>query len=408
MQPVGKRPLIYLIGTAGHPNYGDELITAAWLRFLARVLPDADVWLDTPRPGPTAVLMDGLHPGLRCVDTLFHACWNAPDSGPAEILAFGEAVISDPGLLPREATGVENLSRVDLVHVLGGGYINALWPRHLALLGAARGIATRHGARTALTGAGLFPLVEGSRQPLGQVLADFDLVDVRDSASLDALRPLVPHATQTGDDALLGLDGPVYRHSPAHTLLSIQSDLLEIPLPALADYVVRTLRSWRVDQQRVTLVEGLPPGDAVVMQLLEPHLPHLELLPFSDLWRNGFPSSRDHRWISTRFHPHLMAAAAGAWGVAVPISQGYYANKLRSLTALGSGWDLAPDLGEPLPPRPPVHRPFNGQLAELKAGKTAVATRVVELAADIAQPGAPPVVSRPSATGRRRWRSPTT
>ena len=406
MPAGGKRPLVYLIGTAGHPNYGDELITASWLRHLARVLPHADVWLDTPRPGPTTVLMDGLHPRLRCVDTVFHACWNAPTSSPAEILAFGEAVISDPGLIPREATGVENLSRVDLVHVLGGGYINALWPRHLALLGAARGIAARHGARTALTGAGLYPLAEGSQQPLGEVLADFDVVDVRDRASLDAVQPLVPGATQSGDDAFLGLEDPVYRHSPARTMLCLQSDLLEIPLDDLADYVVRTLRSWQVDQQPVTLLEALPPGDAAVRELLDPHLPRLELLPFSELWRHGLPSSRDHRWVSTRFHPHLMAAAVGAWGVAVPISPGFYANKLRSLTALGSGWDLAPDLGDPLPPRPSTSRPFNGQLAALKAGKRAVATRVAELVADLGQPPSPPARVRPATPGRRPRRRP--
>ena len=67
-------PVIYLIGTAGHPNYGDELITASWLRELARTFPDAEVWLDSPRPGQASVLFDGIHPGLRCVDTLFHAC----------------------------------------------------------------------------------------------------------------------------------------------------------------------------------------------------------------------------------------------------------------------------------------------------------------------------------------------
>ena len=46
--------------------------------------PDAEVWLDTPRPGQASVLLDGIHPGLRCVDTLFHACWNAPTDDPAE------------------------------------------------------------------------------------------------------------------------------------------------------------------------------------------------------------------------------------------------------------------------------------------------------------------------------------
>ncbi|MCZ3387674.1 MAG: polysaccharide pyruvyl transferase family protein [Actinomycetia bacterium] len=380
MTDRGEGGVIYLIGTAGHPNYGDELITAGWLRFLARAAPGAEVWLDTPRPGQTAVLMDGLHPGLRCVDTLFHACWNAPTGDPEGILAFGERVVSDPGLIPREASGVQELARVDLIHVLGGGYLNARWPHHLALLGAARGVANLHGARTAITGAGLTPFVDESQQPLSNILADFDVVDVRDEASLNAIRAAVPHATQTGDDAFLTLDDGVYCPSPSNTLLCLQSDLLEVPPEALADYVVRTLQLWGVDQERVTLVEGMPPDDAAIMRLLSPHLPLLELLPFSQLWRQGFPDSPGSRWISTRFHPHLMAAAVGTRGVAVPISSEYYVNKHKSLAALNSGWELAPNLDDPLPLKSVPMHPFKGALPALKKRKAAVAARVAALA----------------------------
>jgi hypothetical protein len=376
-----KPPVIYLIGTAGHPNYGDELITAGWLRQLARTAPDAAVWLDTPRPGQSAVLFDGIHPGLRCVDTLFHACWNAPTDDPGETIAFGHRVIGEPGLLPREATAVEMLEHVDLVHIIGGGYVNHIWPHHLALVGAAQGIAARYGARTAMTGAGLTPLVPGSAGPLGAALLHFDVVDVRDEASHVAIRNLVPHATKSGDDAFLALDGgQVFGSEGAvGTMLCIQSDLVQLPLPDLADYVVRTLQAWGVDHEPVTLVECLPPDDALVMPLLEQHLPELRLLPFSQLWRSGFPAGPGQRWISTRFHAHLVAATAGAWGVAIPVSQDYYRTKHDSLLQLGSGWALAQDLVDPLlPPSSPVTA-FGGRLSTLRAAKRQVTERVAGL-----------------------------
>ncbi|HVQ18162.1 MAG TPA: polysaccharide pyruvyl transferase family protein, partial [Actinomycetes bacterium] len=332
----GEGAVIYLIGTAGHPNYGDELITATWLRYLAEELPDAEVWLDTPRPGQAAVLLGGLHPGLRTVDTLYHACWNAPRRDPDETLEFGAQVVEDPGLIPREATGVEDLARVDLVHILGGGYINRLWPDYLALVGAARAVGNKYGAGVALTGAGLTPLVEGSDVAMSKLLADFDVVDVRDEPSEAAFASNVPQLTMSGDDALLGLDNPKVfgTEGATPTMLCLQSDLLEVPLEVLADYVVRTLRSWGVDQDPVTLVECLPPSDTKVVALLQPHLPQLDVLPFSALWRAGFPAAPGQRWLSTRFHPHLLAAAAGAWGVALPISQSYYRTKHDSLIQL--------------------------------------------------------------------------
>jgi len=389
---VHKRPVIYLIGTAGHPNYGDELITAGWLRHLARTAPDAEVWLDTPRPGQSAVLLDGLHPGLRCVDTLYHACWNAPLTSAAETLAFGEPEISEPGLIPREATGVENLSRVDLVHIVGGGYLNRFWPGNLALIGAALGMSAKYGTRSALTGIGLVPLVEGSREPLAASLAQFDVVDVRDQPSHEAVAEAVPHTTMTGDDSFLSLGSRTpgsssMRGNPTFgdegavpTMLCVQSDMLETSLEQLGDYVVRTLRSWGAEQGPVTLVECNPPGDADVVALLRPHLPRLSVLPFSHLWRSGFPARPAQRWISTRFHPHLVAAAAGAWGVAIPVSSDYYRTKHDALIQLSSGWSLAPDLDAPVPLAEPPGVRFGGHLPELVATKRSVADRVAMLA----------------------------
>lgn len=394
-EPSPAEPLvIYLIGVAGHPNYGDELIAAGWLRHLARVAPTAEVWLDTPRPGQSAVLLGGIHPGLRCVDTLFHACWNAPRGGPQQTIDHGRRVVREPGLLPREVTGVEQLARADLAHVIGGGYLNHIWPNHLTLLGAVREAGESFGARTAMTGAGLMPLVAGSDGPLGELLAGFDVVDVRDEESLAAISGRVAHATCSGDDAFLDLGAHVYDQAlESRSVLCLQSDLLEVPLEEIADFTVRTLRAWGVDQEPVTLLECLPPDDAAVRSLLEPHLPQLEFQPFSELWRRGLPAGPDQRWISTRFHPHLVAAAGGSWGVAVPISRDYYRTKHASLLRLGSGWALAEDLASPTPLQPPPGRPFGGRLGEIRRAKRAVAENVTD----------PLLRAEPVPAPRRRW-----
>src|SRR5690606_37165662 len=75
-------PLYYLVGPAGHPNYGDEIITAGWLEYLADTAPDAEVWVDTHSPGPAQVLLGDLHPRVRFTDTLWRLCWEAPSDDP--------------------------------------------------------------------------------------------------------------------------------------------------------------------------------------------------------------------------------------------------------------------------------------------------------------------------------------
>ena len=373
-------PVIYLIGTCGNPNYGDELITANWLRLLARAMPSAEVWVDTPRPGQSAVLHGGLHPKVRFVDTLFHACWIAPSDDPEQVMSFGDQVVGDPGLLPREATGIEDLSRVDLVHILGGGYVNSHWPRHLALVAAAESMSRRYGSRLAMTGAGLTPIAKESQQSVCDVLGKFDVVDVRDQPSLDLVAETVSHATFTGDDAFLdvGLDRLDPR-SQMKTLVSIQSDLLSVPLEQIAEYVVRTLQHWNVDQTPVTLVECLPPDDTAILQLLQPRVPNIGVLSFSAMWRRGFPAAPRARWITTRFHPHLVGAAAGAWGVVLPAGGDYAMTPEKTLIDAGSGWATAEDLETPITASRKVITPYGGALTSIQAKKKQVADHVLEL-----------------------------
>jgi polysaccharide pyruvyl transferase WcaK-like protein len=374
-------PVLYLIGTCGHPNYGDEFITASWLRHYAQTMPQAEVWVDTPRPGQSSVLHGDLHPKVRFVDTLYHGCWNAPSEDPAEVVAFGDRVAGEPGLIPREATGIEDLSRVDLVHIMGGSFINAYWPRYLGLIAAAASIARRYGARTAITGATLTPPVPGSQDLLGKIFAEFDLVDTRDQESFDLLLDAVPHATKSGDDAFLDLASDLIDHqSKAKTLICIQRDLLTVPLEQVADYVVRTLQAWEADQAPVSVVECLPPDDIAIMSFLEPHLPKVEVIPFSVMWRHGFPAAPRSRWITTRFHPHLIGAAVGSWGVVLPVGGDYATTAATNLTDLGSGWTLAPDLEVTVPSSRRSMNPYDGALPQLQAAKRAIADQIVTLA----------------------------
>jgi polysaccharide pyruvyl transferase WcaK-like protein len=375
---VGGRPVVYLIGTAGNPHYGDEVITACWLRYYAERLPDAEIWLDTPRPGQTAVLHGGTHPRLRCVDTLFHACWNAPSDDVDECLEFGRTVVAEHGRLPREALGLAAAEKADLIHILGGAYINDVWPRHATLLGAVAAIAERATATTAVTGMDLAPISDSAARSIAGVLASFDVVDVRTPATAALLSDSAPRLTVTGDDAFVDLQRqPLDRVARTRTVVEIQSDLLDVPVEDLAAQAVRLLKEWEADQEEVLLLESLPPGDVAAADLLRGHLPQLTVRPFEFLWRDGFPLAPNQRWITTRFHSHLMAAAGGAWGVALAGSP-VIAAQHQSLLDLGSGWTLAPDPAASVPAGHTPLEAFGGRYGEIVAAKRAVADRVTD------------------------------
>jgi polysaccharide pyruvyl transferase len=342
--------MYYLVGTTGFPNYGDELIAAAWLRRLAEVAPDAEVWLDCPHPGLAQVMLGGLHPRLRVTDTFWRLCWEAPEDDPWEVARWVRAAIREPGRACRWISGIELATRAEVVHLIGGGYIHGIWPRHYGLLAAAAEAAELSGGRAVMTGQGLSPVADHCEPLLRELAARFELVDVRDVPSAE----LVPGATLGGDDMYLGIGPRLYRSDGdprREVMLCAQSDLLDMPKGALAVFLTRMLRAWDVAPERLGLMEGIPGRDRVLFELIESDFPGIRFYPFIEIWQHGLPAGPEQTWISTRFHPHLLAAAAGAAGVAVSINKSYYETKHRSLLRQGSGWVLTDTTQIPQRPR---------------------------------------------------------
>jgi hypothetical protein len=370
---------VYLVGTTGHPNYGDELIALAWVNHYARRFPEAEIWLDSPRPGQSAILMRRAEARVQCTDTLYHACWNAPSDKPGDVLAFGRRVVAEPGLLPREVSGMRMLDAASIIHIIGGGYVNALWPRHLALLSAAAAVSRRSGAALAVTGAGLVPCPDGGEALIAEVLSSFDVVDVRDEQSAAMLAPHLGSVVPTSDDVFVGLKSlPTAPGWDGATIVCVQNDVVDIDRDRLLTYVSTCVRDWGRSDGPLAMIECLPPGDLFGWTELQQHFPQLEIVPFDRLWSQGFPVGTNVAWLTTRYHPHLLAAAHGAGGAAILTGVEYYEIKHASLAALGSPFRLVSDLKEPpsLPSSPPA---FSGRLEEILLSKSRVGARVLEL-----------------------------
>ncbi|WP_240945699.1 polysaccharide pyruvyl transferase family protein [Rhodococcus sp. HNM0569] len=344
---VRERELIYLVAPSGAPNYGDEFILRGWLRYLAERRPDADVVVDCHTPGQAAVLHSDFHPRVVFVDTIWRMCDATRDMELAEGAEFVQSAIDNPGVLCRMVTGIEMLIRADVVHFLGGGYLNSVWPHHITLLVAACAAAEKGGGRLVATGQGLFPVVPGGLPLLRELVDRFDMFDVRDTPSQLAAGD-ASRVRSTGDDAWLAIADHDTYDSEAVALerdfvLCVQSDLMDDfagggGLDALVTTVTDVLRAWGVDGRDVAVVEGMPGTDRVVFDRIEHEIPEACFVPFTDVWRRGLPARPGQVWASTRFHPHLVAAAIGASGTALGGRRDYYATKHRSLVDSGSNW----------------------------------------------------------------------
>lgn len=378
-------PLIYLVAPAGNPNYGDEFIVRAWLRHLARMQPDTEVVVDCHTPGQASVLLNRWHPRVSFVDTIWRICFDTAELPAAEAAEATAMVLAEPGRLPRIASGIDLLARAHTVHLVGGGYINTIWPHHLSLLAAAAGAARRFGARAVATGQGLVPAGDDDQVALLRALAaDFTVFDVRDRASVEVLGADGRYSF-TGDDSWLDARGPeVYDlDSPAaarEVMLCLQADLMESfadgqGTAGLAQAVGQLIDAWGLRGEQMAFLECIPGPDRIVYDLLAERVPEAMFVPFVDLWNRGLPARAGQRWISTRFHPHLLAAAAGASGLALSGPDDYYATKHRSLTDAGSRWQVVD--ADTLPDTAPTDGGFPADRVDmLVRQKTALAERL--------------------------------
>lgn len=362
---------LYLVASGGNPNYGDELIVAAWLRFLARVRPNAAVWLDCPQPGTASALFTGIHPGFRATNTLWRACADAPDQSAQGVWEHVSNVVALGGT-PMYGVGLMVLGQADSIHLLGGGYVNGVWPDHVGLVAGMMAARKLSGCRLAGSGLGLMPLPENA-EVLAKSFADFSAVGVRDERSADFL------GLATGlDDVFLGLfqelrrsvDSERVQSRAKDVMLCIQSDMTdESTFSRLGDKLRVVVESALAEGQSVGYVEAIPGSDRRMFDALEGLIPEENFIPFTQVWNEGLPVHRGQHWYTSRFHPHMVAASAGAKGVAIGILDDYYDIKHRSLLDLGTGWAYAPAKDEDELPMPTNAPWFEQQALRLASQK---------------------------------------
>lgn len=373
--PQSPQSPIYLISAGGQPNFGDEFITRSWLDWLAEHQPERDVWLDTIEPGRASHLFRDTHPRLKNTNTLWHAAHTGPSDDVDAAAQRMRSLVRDLGS-PRYDLGLRDLREMGSIHLLGGGYMNSIWPENFGIIAAMTTLKADFGIPLFATGQGLLPNEGPNADWLREQLAEFDYVESRDSAGAREFGVI-----EGLDDAFLAFVNkrPIYASAEdlPSTMVLVQGDVDNARRDQHLGHAVERFVAEQGPHGRIGFAEGIPPDD----------LRHAEafvggsavFFPFMQIWEEGFPATDDQTWLTTRFHFHLLAAAAGARGVVMNARPGYYDIKHGSLQDLGTGWsnwalpdgDNAPEAAVPAGTRDPGFpekaRLFGERKAELAA-----------------------------------------
>ena len=116
-----------------------------------------------------------------------------PQEGDAHV----DRVVAHLGT-PRYDLGLLTAREAGTIHVIGGGYINTIWPFHTRLLRAGLRLREISGARLVTTGLGLVPSPDPDA--VREALSAFDHATVRDRPSAE-----LAGVEQGCDDAFLDI-----------------------------------------------------------------------------------------------------------------------------------------------------------------------------------------------------------
>ncbi|MBD7957216.1 polysaccharide pyruvyl transferase family protein [Microbacterium sp. Sa4CUA7] len=327
------RRQFYLVSPAGVPNFGDELLARAWLDWLAARHPQADVWLDCIEPGRAAHLFRDTHPRLRVTNTL----WQLAHGNAAGVLKTDAQRARDAVVelgTPRLDLGLEAMRSMSSIHVLGGGYLNTLWPLNLSILSALASLKSTFGTPLFATGQGFLPQNVASAELIRPLLAQFDYVESRDAEGAQLF-----DVREGLDDAFLAFANKravFAEYETPDVMVLVQGDFFA---PGSEERVVRAIDAFASRYARgrsIGFAEALPPDDARFVTTSSDTL----VFPFMRMWQEGVPARPGQTWLASRFHFHFLAAAAGAKGVAISGAPGYYDVKHASMQRTGTGWPI--------------------------------------------------------------------
>lgn len=366
----------YLIGGSGIPNFGDELIATAWTTFLSARAPEDQIVLDVKSVKASQEIVH-TGPNVRHVSSLKTIAHTRASGDVWGNMTRGLNFIKNRGLEKYESAAPLRDAMADLstFHVFGGGYINTRWPAAAFYLGLGVAVKEATGAKLFASGLGLMPwsppVTDAERRTADRVASAFDAFEVRDQASADAFGAA---------NVISGLDDVFMLPEPQRlqglpSTLHVSLTFAERNWESFAaPFVAHVAQTYAPAFQRVTFWNNAPDKDAFALKKVREAIPQVEVIEIGDLVNAPLPFGEDDAMVTTRFHPHMMAARAGIPGL---YRQGnsYYMTKHGSVALLGSG--MKPVEMKNLPNVLPTDRgTLHARDAELRAQKLALAERI--------------------------------
>jgi hypothetical protein len=339
--------MIYLLGGSGAPNFGDELMLQHWLKLTAPTGATSTarhVVVDNNSESVSQDLFGTRFPHARFVAVLKKLRHPGRSTDLMDNVEFGATFFSSGAYRhhPEVMAILPLLERSEVLHIYGGGYINAAaGAKGGLLLGLAADARRMFGMRLVATGLGLSPLtVEKGRSTgaLEESIAAFDLFETRDHYGFQQVKRIagsLPGLICGHDDSFaLPLRRNPKRTGHRKLHLSSTKGSGELLRPSVLRLIRRNL--GRFDE--LVYWACAPHVEGAVIERLQQEFAQMRVAPVEELLFDGLPVDPEDYMLTVRFHPHMVASRLGCSGQF--FSEGtYYDHKHASVIQLGSRFE---------------------------------------------------------------------
>lgn len=184
---------VILLGAIGNPNTGDEAVLQTTLQLLNRNRDIINkVYIFSKNTSYTAFFSDTLELNIIPVSFLHQITLECNfdtqkmKSRFDKILAGDIDGYSDENYLDKAIISI--FKDANVLHVIGGGYINSIWPDMLLEVGFAVKMAQKYTVKYLFTGISAYPLESKDRVFFYDMCENATLVDFRDKSCFDLVR----------------------------------------------------------------------------------------------------------------------------------------------------------------------------------------------------------------------------
>ena len=330
-----------LIGGAGAPNYGDELIVRGWVDFLTDHIKSDDkiviyeniAKIETNLHGPFA-----RNGNIEFRDSL---TWIAKAN--TELSFWGQVLrgyefVENNGFQNYRKHAIDILKSAETVHLHGGGYLNKLFPVKGFYLGLCAALNKAFGTRIFATGIGFGPtetIPEESEALIAKTFSHFELFELRDVDNYRKLAKTFPEANFSyglDDCFLVGKDKLQAPHDGKKRLfLSHLTYNVQKLVPEYWDKIEALAK----DYDKVVFLESCPWADKKVIAFVGEKFRDMEVTPVAEILDKGIPVGENDFAFVSRFHIHYVLARLGCIGTFAKDNE-YYNVKHQSILDRGS------------------------------------------------------------------------